>query len=107
MKLLMSCKNKCSVCWSCDRCISFPVGADHFTLAEKDEIIRRIDTGRFKKKHGLMKDVLYQCYDYRYDDKVQEPHFGAFFEDILSSRDKTARLIMGDDLMSAYYHHYE
>lgn len=96
MKLFMSCKNKCSVCASCDFCVPPPCAEDYFILAEKDEIIRRIDTGRFKRKHELMKDVLWQCYNYRYDDKVQESYWSSLFIDV-GYRNMTARLIMGDN----------
>lgn len=66
MKMFSDCSGECCVCFCAGDCIAGH-NDDFFILASKNEIISRLNKGRFKRYTDYMKQILKDIYDYDYD----------------------------------------
>lgn len=68
MKMFSDCSGECCVCACAGGCLAGH-GDDGFSLANKEQIIKRLDNGEYKDYTQMMKDCLKNTYGYDYDDK--------------------------------------
>lgn len=70
MKMFSDCSGECCICACGDLCLAGH-GDDNFCLASKEQIIERLDKGKYKSYTDIMIDVLKHRYDYDYKGSAQ------------------------------------
>ena len=60
--------NECPICANGDACLA-AMYDDDFILASKEQIIERLDNGKYERYRKLMKETLIREYLYNYDTK--------------------------------------
>lgn len=69
----MSCNGECCVCYFGSDCIAGH-GDDFYAEATKNQIIKRLDEGKFPNYTDYMKKYLKSVYDYDYDKNLNNPN---------------------------------
>jgi len=65
MKMFSDCTGECCVCM-CAGCCLAGHGDDDYSLASKNQIIKRLDNGEYPDYRKLMIDTLKNKYNYDY-----------------------------------------
>lgn len=59
----------CAICWYADGGCLAGMRDDLFVIAEKEQIIKRLDNSQYEKHNRLMKETLIREYLYDYDNR--------------------------------------
>ena len=73
MKMFSDCSGECCVCSVAGGCLAGH-GDDDFWPASKEQIIERLDKGRFKDYTEMMKEHLLHRFNYDYDKEKENEH---------------------------------
>ncbi len=66
MKMFSLCSGECCICACGNLCLAGH-GDDDFTIASKEEIIKRLDEGRYPSWREYMIEHLLKRYGYKYE----------------------------------------
>lgn len=69
--MFTNCSGKCCVCSVGAGCVAGD-GDDYFSRASKEQVIRRLDEGRYPEYTKTMKQYLLSVFQYDYDAKKEE-----------------------------------
>lgn len=70
MKMFSDCSGECCICACGDMCLAGH-GDDNFCLASKEQIVSRLDNGKYKRYTDIMIGVLKSRYGYDYKAKSE------------------------------------
>lgn len=70
MKIGSDCSGECCVCWCGDKGCIAGHGDDDYMPATKEQVIDRLDSGRYPRYREEMKEYLYRCFSFIYKEKV-------------------------------------
>lgn len=64
--MFTNCSGECCICTCGDGCLAGN-GDDYSGYAEKEQVIRRLDNGRYRNYTKMMKQYLLNYFNYDYD----------------------------------------
>lgn len=73
MKLFTDCSGECCICACGDACIAGH-GDDYYSLASKEQIIKRLNEGRYPSYTDIMLETLKNVYGHKYEEQIKKKY---------------------------------
>jgi hypothetical protein len=67
MKWFTDCSGECCICVCGDACLAGH-GDDYYSLASREQIIKRLDNGQYRSYTKVMIETLENVYGYKYNE---------------------------------------
>lgn len=73
MKMFTDCSGECCICACGDYCLAGH-GDDYYSLASKEQIIKRLDNGSYPSYRETMINTLKYVYEYKYKEPIKNKY---------------------------------